>query len=96
MIVSEYCSNCDKKTMRNTEPCPECIPIDVRMNKEYLRRGLIHSKACGVEAGLTCALFKVAKLKSHPKWLVKLLQETMDKSEGIRQELAEHRDEVKH
>ena len=65
------------------------------MNKEYLRRNLVHAKACGVEAGLVSAYFKVARLKSHPKWLVKLLKETMDKAKGIRQELAKHRDEVK-
>ena len=65
------------------------------MEKEYIRRNLIYSKACGVEAGLTSALFKVARLKNHPKWLVKLLKETMDKAEGIRRELAKHRDEFK-
>ena len=65
------------------------------MEKEYLRRNLVHSKACGMEAGLISALFKVARLKNHPKWLVKLLKETMDKAEGIRRELAKHRDEVK-
>ena len=65
------------------------------VNNEYRRRNLVHSKACGVEAGLTSALFKVARLKNHPKWLVKLLQETLDKAEGIRRELAKHRDEFK-
>ena len=65
------------------------------MNKEYLRRNLVHAKACGVEAGLTSALFKVVRLKNHPKWLVKLLRETLDKAEGISQELAKHRDEFK-
>ena len=64
------------------------------MKKEYLRRNLVHAKACGVEAGLTSALFKVVRLKNHPKWLVKLLKETMDKAEDVRQEIAKHRDEV--
>jgi len=26
MFVAEYCSNCNKKTMRKTEDCPECTP----------------------------------------------------------------------
>lgn len=29
MLVAEYCGNCDKKTMRKTEPCPECTPEKV-------------------------------------------------------------------
>jgi len=29
MLVSEYCSNCDKKTMRKTSECPECTPKNV-------------------------------------------------------------------
>ena len=69
--------------------------VGLKNYEEYLRRNLIHVKACGVEAGLTSALFKVARLKSHPKWLVKLLQETLCKNDGIRQELAKHRDEIK-
>ena len=27
MFVSEYCSNCDKRTMRDTSPCPHCTPV---------------------------------------------------------------------
>ena len=65
------------------------------MNKEYIKIPIIYSKACGVEAGLTSALFKVVRLKNHPKWLVKLLQETLCKNDGIRRELAKHRDEIK-
>lgn len=63
------------------------------ISKEYLRRNLIHAQACGVEAGLEKAVYKVLQLKSHPKWLVKLLRETLNKTEGIRQELSNHRDE---
>ena len=66
-----------------------------KIKESVKTRNLIHSKACGVEAGLTSALFKVARLKSHPKWLVKLLRETLDKAEDVRQEIAKHRDEVK-
>ena len=62
-------------------------------SKEYLRRNLIHAQACGVEAGLQKAVNKLLQLKNKPKWLMKLLRETLNKTEGIRQELANHRDE---
>ena len=26
MYIAEYCSKCDKKTLRKTLPCPECTP----------------------------------------------------------------------
>jgi len=29
MVVAEYCSNCDRKTMRQTEPCQVCTPENV-------------------------------------------------------------------
>ena len=29
MLISEYCSNCNKRTLRNTVPCPECTPKNV-------------------------------------------------------------------
>ena len=63
------------------------------MSKEYLRRNLIHAQACGVEAGLQKAVNKLLQLKNKPKWLMKLLRETLNKTEGIRQELSNHRDE---
>ena len=63
------------------------------ISKEYLRRNLIHAQACGVEAGLQKAVNKLLQLKNKPKWLMKLLRETLNKTEGIRQELSNHRDE---
>ena len=38
MIVAEYCGNCDRKTMRQTEPCQICTPKNVDSQKSDVQQ----------------------------------------------------------
>jgi len=40
MLVSEYCSECDKKTMRKTSECPECTPKNAEAQNSTYKQQL--------------------------------------------------------
>jgi hypothetical protein len=62
--------------------------------EEYLRRNLLHASAVGAEAGARTALERLVKLKYPPKWLIKHLEEILDRCKKVSPEMAAHRDEI--
>ena len=62
---------------------------------EYLRRNLLHASSVGVRANIEAAIKRLASQKRTPKWLMQLLKQTCAQAERVRQEMADHRNEVR-
>ncbi len=61
--------------------------------KEYLRRNLVLAKAIGVRAGIDDCLLRLMETERPSKWLLKILNSELEKTQEIINELVKHRDE---
>ena len=62
-------------------------------SEEYLRRNLLHCKACGVAAGISAAIERLKAKAKTPKWLMTILENELAKAYAVANEMAKHRDE---
>lgn len=60
-------------------------------HEEYLRRNLMHAKACGAHANTSAALRRLEMQARPPRWLVKELEGIMRRLEPLPNELAQWR-----
>ena len=61
--------------------------------QEYLRRNLLHAASVGVVAGARASLSR-ARETHQPKWLIRSLENILDRALRVAHEMACHRDEV--
>lgn len=59
---------------------------------EYLHRNLIHAKAVGAHANTAAALRRLEMQANPPKWLIKALEEIMQRLQEVHPEVARWRD----
>jgi hypothetical protein len=62
------------------------------MYDEYLRRNLVVAKACGAKAGVSKSLKRLEQMSRPPKWLVRSLQDVLERADPLPAELAKWRD----
>lgn len=63
-------------------------------HEEYLRRNLLHASSVGVRANLRFALKRLGETKRPPKWLLILLEGTLERAEKVHPEMAAWRDQA--
>lgn len=60
--------------------------------QEYLRRNLLHAKACGAKANASTALKRLEMQTRPPQWLVNALRGILERVDPLPAELARWRD----
>lgn len=60
--------------------------------QEYLRRNLLHAKACGAKANVSTALKRLEMQTRPPQWLVNALRGILERVDPLPAELARWRD----
>lgn len=62
---------------------------------QYLLRNLKHASAVGLCAGLSTIICRLKLKKHQQKWLLRALDENLQRANALPGELAAHRDEIK-